>query len=518
VAPEDSKTKLANFPYFLDFEPKKRELFELASDTKEKMSRSIESLNLTKSAGTTQSTEVFDIDMGGGGFSQQGSFAGTGGGFSYSAPNGQHGTKRMNAEESMSSRAQDVGQEKRETFSYTTQISQMYHQLDSYHLGTNRALFFIHPRPHTLQTEFTFVNGPRNIEGIQEFMLVVARPKEIENICVEAYLETGHIFKDSQPASVPEPREIPGTEITVYWPDAYSAAPRGDDDETPNVDNKDKFWYVKDYDSSYKIKDAKITVGPEEKIVKSGSAPQLVDVIPVISAQTPDVVRVSGSVHSWFHNGPGFSDDNEASIKLPFTVEIILAKFETISKEKAQDTLFITGRKLCCCPLKKDFRVLDEGIVFEKVLDTDRYQFSKSKMPIIAANRLGDEIKEGIINSRTDLENRYETFVHLPQTDFANKVLVNVIRESRDLTLRNSRNIPEKLRKKLSALNPEVKIKDILSMPFEMQKDLFSMNDKEVIELRNAITGLSHKDFDPKEAWLSQPQIDRMFGKDKKTD
>ena len=46
------------------------------------------------------------------------------------------------------------------------------------------------PRPHIVESDLTFVNGPRKLEGIQEFFLVVMRPKEIKNICAEAYLET----------------------------------------------------------------------------------------------------------------------------------------------------------------------------------------------------------------------------------------------------------------------------------------------------------------------------------------
>jgi len=182
-----------NFPFFLDFEPKKREMYELATDTKEKQSRSIESVNVTKSSGTTQSTEIFDIDMGGGGFGAQGSYAGTGGGFTYTAPSGQWGTKRMNAEEGMTSRSADSGTEKRETYSFTTQISQMYHLLDSYHLGTNRAVFFVQPRPHTLEEPSGFVRGPRPVEGMQEFFMVVALPREQKDFCVSVRLDTSHL-------------------------------------------------------------------------------------------------------------------------------------------------------------------------------------------------------------------------------------------------------------------------------------------------------------------------------------
>ncbi|MBK5571160.1 hypothetical protein [Ensifer sp. SSB1] len=195
VGPKEAEGKLplAEYPFFMDFEPKKRELYELATDTKEKQSRSIESLNVTKSSGSTQSMEILDVDMGGGGFGMQASYAGTGGGFNYTAPNGQWGTKQLNAQEGMSSRSSDVGTEKRETFSFSTQISQMYHLLDSYHLGTNRAVFFVQPRPHTLEEPSGFVRGPRPVEGIQEFFLVVAQLKEQDDFCVAIRLDTSHL-------------------------------------------------------------------------------------------------------------------------------------------------------------------------------------------------------------------------------------------------------------------------------------------------------------------------------------
>jgi hypothetical protein len=186
---------LDEYPFFMDFEPKKRELYELATDTKEKQSRSIESLNITKSGGTTQSLETFDIDMGGGGGGGNVSVFGTGGGFNYAAGNGQWGTKRINAEESMASRSSDVGQEKRETYSFSTQLSQMYHLLDSYHLGTNRAVFFVLPRPHTLEEPSGFVRGPRPVDGIQEFFMVVAQLKDQEDFCVSLRLDTSHLTK-----------------------------------------------------------------------------------------------------------------------------------------------------------------------------------------------------------------------------------------------------------------------------------------------------------------------------------
>jgi hypothetical protein len=191
-----SDVPLGEYPYFMDFEPKKRELYELATDTKEKQSRSSESLNVTKSAGTALSQEIMDIDMGGGGFGANASYAGTGGGFTYTAPSGQWGTKSMNTDQSQQERTTDVGTEKRESHSFSTQISQMYHQLDSYHLGTNRALFFVQPRPHVLEEPSGFVRGPRKVEGIQEFFLIVGQSRKQERpFCVSVRLDTSHIIE-----------------------------------------------------------------------------------------------------------------------------------------------------------------------------------------------------------------------------------------------------------------------------------------------------------------------------------
>lgn len=190
-----SEQPFEQYPFFLDFEPKKRELYEMATDTKERQSRSSETLQVNKSSGTTQSQEVLDVDMGGStSFGAQGSYAGTGGGFNFSSSNqGQWGTKSLNTQLSQTDRRREVGEELRETHAFTTQLSQMYHLLDSYHLGTNRAVFFVQPRPHVLEEPSGFVDGPRKVEGIQEFFLIVAKPKDAPDYCVSVRLDTAHL-------------------------------------------------------------------------------------------------------------------------------------------------------------------------------------------------------------------------------------------------------------------------------------------------------------------------------------
>ena len=54
-------------------------------------------------------------------------------------------------------------------------------------------MFFVQPRPHTLEEPSGFVRGPRPVDGIQEFFLVVAQPKDQGEFCVSLRLDTSHL-------------------------------------------------------------------------------------------------------------------------------------------------------------------------------------------------------------------------------------------------------------------------------------------------------------------------------------
>src|SRR5262249_3213966 len=110
---------------------------------------------------------------------------------------GQWGTIHKSSTESVDQTSTDTSRDRRETQSHTTNLSQLYHLLNAYHLGTNRAIFFLQSRPHTVQQKdrFTFIQGPQEIEGIQEFFLVVSRPKGVplSKYSVDALLYTAHL-------------------------------------------------------------------------------------------------------------------------------------------------------------------------------------------------------------------------------------------------------------------------------------------------------------------------------------
>ncbi|MBI5681253.1 MAG: hypothetical protein HZC47_10195 [Methanobacterium sp.] len=362
VGPKDpeEKIQLKDHPFFLDFEPKKRELYELATDTKEKQSRSLESLNITKSGGSAQSQEIFDIDMGESfGYGSNFSYGGTGGGINLSgSKQGEHGTKRMNSEESMSSRSSDVGQEKRESFSFSTQISQMYHLLDSYHLGTNRVVFFIQPRPHVLEEPTGFVKGPRPIDGIQEFFMIVAHSKEQKDFCVSLRLDTSHLTKTQimdydrksevtqlahVDAPIPTNQDIKAEKYnwgrtcveTTCWDIYYQCfvSKKFEDSVTYNAPSG---YIIESYDDLINESDH----GSSDVVITPNRASLNINV----EAQGHNCYRVSDCVYNcpaMTIQGWGGSARRQLQVNLKSTTPTV--------KTGEEEVMLITTRGLCCC-------------------------------------------------------------------------------------------------------------------------------------------------------------------------
>lgn len=193
VTPNGGNWTVDQYPYLTDFEPKKREIVELVTDTGEALTQSGSNVNVRKGTTSTDSTEQVDIDRGG-------SFGVNvttpyGGGGVTSSQQKEVGTRSDLGTQGVNITTSDASREKRESYSHTTSLAQLYQLLDSYHAGTNRAVFFVNARPHIVDSDYTFVKGPRRLEGIQEFFLVVRRPKDMEEICVDARLETAHLHE-----------------------------------------------------------------------------------------------------------------------------------------------------------------------------------------------------------------------------------------------------------------------------------------------------------------------------------
>lgn len=185
VFPNDQKGQVpvSKYPVVMDFQPKKREMYYSQTEKTDVLSTSRSSIEVKKGTTTTLSQET-GWNLGGG--ASVGSDSGSasfGGGYS---------SKTTSSVQNVNMVTADKSREKRENFSYVSELTHMYHLLNSYHLGTNRAMFFLQPRPFISQSEFSFVNGLRKLEGIQEFFLIITRPKDVQGLCVEATLETAH--------------------------------------------------------------------------------------------------------------------------------------------------------------------------------------------------------------------------------------------------------------------------------------------------------------------------------------
>ena len=190
VGPDD-------FPYIIDFEPKKRELYEAVSETGEFLSSSLESLNVQKGTTKVHGTESthtgkVSADYGTPVWGVEGSY--------------EYSKKYSDMDTTVDMRTTDSSREKRESTSFSTSFSQMYQLFNGYHLGTNRALFAIAPRPHIANksenADFNLLSGQRKLEGIQEMFLVVHVPKTLAGICIQASLDTGHKVTDQDGRSI----------------------------------------------------------------------------------------------------------------------------------------------------------------------------------------------------------------------------------------------------------------------------------------------------------------------------
>ncbi len=210
-----------DYPYIAAFEPQKREMYEAVTESGEILSQSSNRVNVGKQITDTLSNEKYDLDTGsssswgsssshgeswGAAFGAgQGSWENASSNQGSRSQTGQWGTVARNNQEDQQVTSIDSSREKRESVSHSTSLNHIYSLLQGFHLGTNRVLFTLQPRPHIQDTKFSFVQGRRLLEGIQEFFLIVNRPASVPGLCVEATLETGHHlgFKDYKPRLIP---------------------------------------------------------------------------------------------------------------------------------------------------------------------------------------------------------------------------------------------------------------------------------------------------------------------------
>ncbi len=506
---EVRRTPLSRYPYISEFEPKKRELYELVSDTGEVMSRSLESVQVRKGASTTDGHEVMD--------SVSLSAEATG-----SAPVGEsgakvgatlgasttHGTRDLSQQEISNVRTTDAGREMRETFSHTTQLTQMYHQLNSYHLGTNRAMFYVLPRPHIVETPRTFVNGPRVLEGIQEFFLVVMRPKDMKEICVEAYLETAHIAaepvldyergSDTLPLNMtlkaPRPDttilndyaevQLPG-EATYVPPDGWEVDIH---DEPSGRRPSSQATPVAPGGTAQPVE--KRNPAGWEELQRSGDG-----IVNFIVDARKDMVKLTATIRAMFidRTFPHPNEFHEGWIN--WLVRIFIRR-KTPVVVSNNSSLWLTGRYVSSCPTDVRARMAEgDFVVWEHPLEAagSARVGADVRMDVVSANRLRAEIGRLLLASRNHRARYRPGTVKFCDAQFIARTIGTLIRRAGhedNVTAASLSGLDAALAAKLAKSGAPSRGR-VLQMSLEESADRLDLTHDEALRLRRAALGLA---------------------------
>ena len=329
--PHDNKN-LRDFPHIIDVEPKTRDLVQASSETGDILTSSKSNVKTNKSLTHTESSET--------GYELTAS-AGIPKKFSVG---GKLSHKNTETEQENWSVNADAWRERQEKEGSNTQVSQLYNLLSSYHIGTNRVQFLMLARPHVLQPtdHRTFVNGLRQIEGVQEFLLIVARPPEVRGLCIEALLETGH-FPEGLSVELPEDEFKKSHEefkVTAFGETAFW---NGDWKKIEATHNVESGWVV---DTSPERGNDPGHPGMKE--IANDSNDQANSSLKGYNYQriSDATVEVSGQVRG---GGSTFGDE----ARFDRTYRVFTRSFKsTPSTSEAKvpiDRLLITSRSLCVC-------------------------------------------------------------------------------------------------------------------------------------------------------------------------
>lgn len=185
---------LDKYPRVVDFEPKLRELLQATTEAGEVLSSSASKVNTDSSFTTTNATkETWKASS-----SVKVPVPITDGISADVTGSGELGGENTLTEALANALKLEDATTQSEKATRSTNLSQLYNLLTGYHSGSNRATFLMLPRPHILQptSRRTFVQGVREIEGVQDFLLLVSLPKDDTRMKVDVHLQTGHFAEN----------------------------------------------------------------------------------------------------------------------------------------------------------------------------------------------------------------------------------------------------------------------------------------------------------------------------------
>jgi hypothetical protein len=388
----------------------------------------------------------------------------------------------------------------------------MYHQFLSYHMGTNRSIFLLLPRPHIVQTENTFVNGPRELEGIQEVFLTVLKPRTIERMCVEAYLETAHIAKEA----ALEQRVVDRTNTLTVIDDqrvsliskavgrSYSAGKSG------TFQASDGFAiYEARIDPTPPLGTGEID-STDYRIV-SQDANQVTAwcrtyaEITQVTRQEEDP-KGHPKVTTTYERVPGH---------IELSVLIRQRKTELVPVGPVTTNLWLTGRGVCACEnASSEKPTLREGVTWEGLLRTEVETPTDdgAEMTIRDANQMSADIGRQLVQTINDPDRYPAGAVRFSDTELLARTVGGCLvgdGHPDDVPVQAIDGINEAVARRAAETVPGLTRAGLLRMSLQEQADRFDLSVEEATKLRRAALGLAAPVREPDARWPDRRGDDR---------
>lgn len=477
VFPRDRDASVAEYPHIIDFEPKVRDLYQTATESGEILSASKTAVKTDRSYSHTESSETgldhdtsVEFPLG-----KTGGKGKVGGKLTHKWGDTDKDTWQVTA---------DAARERRETTGMKTELSQMYNLLTGYHAGTNRAAFILLPRPHILQPtdHRTFVQGLRVIEGAQDFFLIVRHPVDMEGMCVDVLLDTGHF---PEHVDVQEPDEDYEEISDDFWVEAYADNGMFSGDRVP-------FDYVLTAPAGFVVDRQKGEPGhPGCEMLQDQSNNQAKNTLRDYryGAINDTTIQVTGSVKGAAAYGPGavfnrlYRAHYRSEQPLPSSDEQFVAS-----------PFLITNRRLGVCIAKQDDCFVEvppdygywhdngDWVVNEMSLDIPSRVMTKSaqqesRMPLLKS--VLREIETTLVrNGRLRTRYPFGKVNYLASDHFLKKVAPFIPKDYMDTTLDNVAEMSDKVR---DALGAKTTIAQLIDM------DVTTLSRKSGLSLGDAI-------------------------------
>lgn len=472
VFPNSAKNwALQNYPKIIAMEPQIRELVQATTESGEILTASKGGATTSKSYTDTHTTKT--------GVSAKGNVGGDkpikwGAELGFTHEWGSTDQDSLNVQANAS-------QERSEKQSTSTQIQQLYNLLSAYHLGTNRAVFLMLPRPHILQptNRRTFVQGLRSIEGIQEFFLIVSRPNDMEGICVETRLDTGHFPEDVE---IKEPPIVYKESYIDFVLEKYAKNGRPLNAEITHLDTiftVSPGWYIdrRTTGTGFPKGDAG-HVGISQTDIGSNSQGSPINYN--YQAINDMQIEISGKIQgaNWWGSGAIFNKKYRVYLRSIEPIPSNIGNAANIAD------LFITSRTQCCCfyggnpclikgPVPPNPIPVDPDMHYSIITEQRKLTIAESLLsePIAqislepAIKGLMRKLKSIMITSREDRLSHFEDGITFLDTDFFIQNILRYFPENvKDIKLSSIRELDDRVK---SAYGVEGTVFDALNVTLE---------------------------------------------------